>query len=288
MPHTSLGALFMTLVLLSGISTNAQHFTPAKFTSESGVEGLTVAGVKEVNVEATHVRLFAVLSESNENAKEAILNLEERKKSATTALIKLGCVPGSINFTSTKLDSWEWNSTQPWQSSYDIALKVPNFEPLNSKAYTSLRVDWEYKANTGGGPQLFLLDLVDQLRTSKVLCGEEERPEDFAGNVFIAFVGRISNDKAQSAFKSAVQDADVQAAEIAKLTARELGKLKSIVPQVADEMKLFTTLSSSLYPAGSNWPNPFAQLPKSPDEVYGSDPARLSRSYKVELHYELK
>jgi hypothetical protein len=260
-------------------------------------DGLTVASSQEVTTRPTKLRLFATLTARDEDARRAVTSLAEKKKTARDKLQSLGVKPIEVRMSPSRI--LEWNSTTDdwWWYRLRYAMRVPGEQPSSYTAYAAVQVDWEIKEQTGDDLILMPIDLVGRIRDAGVFGAAradraQSDPDDPAREIYMLFVGDISEEAGTDATKRAYEEANAQAMKLAATTQRTLGKLATMSPRVeGTSFWLWDCEYATRYAFESREnrviPNPMSEFTHLPSEVFSADPADLHRTYSIELRFEL-
>lgn len=301
-------ALFVAplVILCMAVPVRAQRtINPSDWRQQE--DGLTVASVQQVTAKPTKLRLFTTLTARDEDCRRAVSSLAEKKKSATAKLQTLGVKPTAVSFSPIRILEWH-RGAEDWSwtlrgSAY--AMCVPSQKPSSCTAYAAVQVDWKIKEQAADESILMLVDLMGQIRNAApfgVAPADQTQSgfDDASREIFMLFVGEISEEAETDATKRAYDEANAQAAKLAATTNRTLGKLTAMAPRV-DGYSLwhwddgYATSYLGLGGMGgwtstrkSGIPHPMAEFRPLPSEVFDADPGGLRRSYSIELRFELK
>lgn len=271
-------------------------------------DGLTVASAQQVTTKPTKLRLFTTLTARDKDARRAVSSLAEKKKSATDKLQSLGVKPNIVTISPSRILEWHSRATDwSWYSPAD-PMHVLNKEPSCFTAYAAVQVDWEIKEQTIDELILMPIDLIGQIRKAAAfeVAGTDQAQSDSyyaACEIYMLYVGEISEEARTDATKRAYDEANSQAMKLAATTNRTLGKLVTMSPRVDGSWfwgwdYRYSTRYTGMGGMGGGFmriggtkseiPHPMSQFSHLPSEVYGADPADLHRTYSIELRFELK
>lgn len=299
-------ALFVAplLIFCIAVPVRAQKVVNPSYWSQPE-DGLSVASSQQVTITPTKLRLFTTLTARDKDARRAVRSLAEKKKSARDKLQALGVKPIAVTFSPIRI--LEWHRDVEYWTFYRSAypMHVPNQKPGSYTAYAAVQVDWEIKEQTNDELTLMVIDLMSRIRDVEPF-GVAHRAQsqsdigDAAREMFILFVGEISEEAENNATKRAYDEANAQATKLAATTNRTLGKLEAMAPRVEGYSLWhwdheYATSYLGLGGMGgwtgtkkSEIPHPMSEFSPLPSEVFGADPAGLRRSYSIELRFELK
>ena len=252
--------------------------------------GLTATSEQEVIVKPTKLRCFSTLKVDEVDAKLAVQRLADKKKIVLEKLQKLGIARTEIRFTQIRLPQWQNIIDQGYWPKEHTSMEVSKQLPSRHVAYTSLQIDLEIKEDGEAEMILLPIEIVNRLRESQLVQGVDiTKPADFEPPLHMLFVGAISDAESNRAIKAAYDEASTQAETIAKLTGRTLGKLEALTPYIDGMWSFGKDYNYSAFTNRSQEiPNPMTEFRPLDSEVYGVDPAHLSRKFKVELRYKLQ
>lgn len=272
-------------------------------------DGLTVASAQQVTAKPTKLRLFTTLTAGDKDARRAVSSLAEKKKSARGKLQSLGVKPSAVEFSPIRILDWTSTNYGWWWDSRASVMHVPDEQPSRYTAHAAVQVDWEIKELTGDELILMPIDLIGRIRNAaafEVAPADQAQsdPDNLASEIYVLFVGEISEEAGTAATKRAYDEASAQAMKLAATTNRNLGKLVTMAPRV-DGSRFWgwgwgsDYQYATRYPTmgrgmgGMGLPNSFIPHPMSvfthlPSEVFSADPADLHRTYSVELRFDLK
>lgn len=268
-------------------------------------DGLSVASSQQVTTRPTKLRLFTTLTARDKAPRRAVSSLAEKKKSARDKLQALGVKPIAVTFSPIRILEWH-RDVEYWTFHRSASpMHVPNQKPSSYTAYAAVQVDWEIKEQTNDELTLMLIDLMDQIRNAAPfgVAHTDQAQSDFddaTHEMFVLFVGEISEEAETDATKRAYDEANAHAAKLAATTNRTLGKLEAMAPRVeghslwhwdveyATSYLAFAGMGGWISTKKSGIPHPMSEFTPSPSEVFGADPAGLRRSYSIELRFELK
>ena len=271
-------------------------------------DGLSVASSQQVTITPTKLRLFTTLTARDQDARRAVGSLAEKKKSARDKLQALGVKPIAVTFSPIRI--LEWHRDVEYWTFYRSAypMHVPNKKPSSYTAYAAVQVDWKIKKQTDDELTLMIIDLMTRIRDAATFgvthtAQSQSDIDDAAREMFILYVGEISEEAENNATKRAYDEANAQATKLAATTNRALGKLEAMAPRVEgyslwhwDNEYATSYLAMGGMGGIVGWtgtkkseiPHPMSEFSPLPSEVFGADPAGLRRSYSIELRFELK
>jgi len=261
-------------------------------------DGLTVASAQQVNAKPTKLRLFATLEARDKDVRRAVSRLADKKKSAGDKLRSLDPKPIALTFSPSRILEWTKISFLWWSDDDEYAIQVPD-EPANTyTAYAAVQVDWELKDQASDELILVPIDLMGRIRGAGVFTSASSGQtkvdtDDSPSEIYMVFVGEISEEAGTEATKRAHEEANGQALKIASVTNRSLGKLLSMTPRVDGAWSWWWGHEhATKYPVRNSdkkaTPHPMSEFRHLPSEVFGANPADLHRTYSVDLRFELK
>lgn len=271
-------------------------------------DGLTVASAQQVTTEPTKLRLFTALTARDKDSRLAVSSLAAKKKSTRDKLQALGMKPLAVSFAPIRILEWH-DDVDYWAFARSAnAMRIPTKQPSSYTAYAAVQVDWEIKEQTNDELTLMVIDLMGRIRNAAPFGGAQtdQAQSDLdaaAREMFMLFVGEISEKAVTDATKRAYDEANAQATKLAATTNRTLGKLATMSPRVegyswwlwGDEYATSYLALGGMSGMGgwggmkkSGVPHPMTEFRPLPSEVFGADPAGLHRSYSMELRFELK
>lgn len=305
-------ALFVAplVILYIAVPIRAQQMT----TNPSGwmeQEGLAVASTQQVTTRPTKLRLFTTLTVRDKDARRAVSSLAEKKKSVKDGLQSLGVKPSVVTISPIRILDWNSGASGTGGGFFSVGdtdpMHVPNRQPLLYTAYAAVQVDWEIKQQTSDELILMPIDLIGQIREAgpfDVDRTDQAWSDHFAvaSEIYMLFVGDISEEASTDATKRAYDEANAQAIKLAATTNRTLGKLVTMSPRVdgysfyhwnyqyATRYRFMGGFGGmgGMGVKGLVVPHPMSQFGPLPSEVYSSNPDDLQRTYSIDLRFELE
>jgi hypothetical protein len=293
-------ALFVAPLAILYIAVPVRGQEPVNPSEWMQRDGLTVASVQKVTTRPTKLRLFTTITARDQDVRRAISSLAEEKKSARDKLQSLSVKPNAVSIAPSRILEWK-TETDDWWWGWDNStypMHIPNKQPSGYTAYSAVQVDWEFNEQTNDELILMPIDLIGRIREADVFNAAptdqtQRDPEDVACEIYMLFVGEISEEAGDDATKRAYDEANAQALKLAATTNRPLGKLVAMAPRVDsysfwDWDGRYSTVYAFRSRKNSVIPHPMSAFSHLRSEVFSGDPADLHRTFSVELRFELK
>lgn len=259
---------FILCILLQTSYCHAQMMT----NSWGERDGVNVASEQVVSVPALSLRFFSTIRHVEETAEAAIENVENDKKAVLEAVAKIGVPKDSVRFTAVRILEQDQRRDEAnyFSSARDDAplLLAPDFLSFTAVAYC--RFDVSLKNIAGEKLSLFPLEIHKQLQSHPAF---EDR------NLHALFVGEVTKQQAAAAKLKAYNEAAEEAKDLMKMTGKPLGKLKALTP---------FTYSAWHRSWHRNNDSPASKFSAAENEVLGTDPQELSRTYSIQLRYDIE
>lgn len=241
--------------------------------------GLTVASVQKVSVPASLLRGFVTLKTVDDDPRIAIANLSAQKKGAIAALTAINIPADSIKTTTTKI--LEWDSSPNVLNYYrddDDAL-VPT--TISEKSTAVAHISFDIPLDGIDSDELVILPFDIQQSLEKTSVFE-------SNNLHFLYVGEVKESQINDAKKKAYDEALENAQSIMRLSGRKLGKLVALTPEVNGRWWYWSEPTYGYWNEIAESKNPISNFRPLENEVFGNDPANLSRHYSIELRFEIE
>ncbi|HMP71520.1 MAG TPA: SIMPL domain-containing protein [Pirellulaceae bacterium] len=241
--------------------------------------GLTVASSQTVSVPAKTLRGFVTLESVDVDLKNAVANVSAKKKTAVDALKTIGVPENSIRITSTRIPEWDtapraWNVYGP----ANIGL-VPTTDSEEYKAVAYLSFDMPL---AGMDPdELIILPHDTCKRLKKQAICESSK-------IVFLYVGELTDAEIKDATKKAYDEALANAKSTALFSGRSLGKLAALTPEMNGPWRYWSEPTYGYWQNEAAETNPLSNFRPAENEVFGNDASRLSRTYSVELRFNIE
>ncbi|MCA9191353.1 MAG: hypothetical protein KDB03_06320 [Planctomycetales bacterium] len=240
--------------------------------------GLTVASSQMVVVPATKLRLFTTLASIADEPQAAIRHLASDKESISKVMAEMGVTRDTFSFTSPRIIEWE---RTPENRLYGRSGGVGLLLKTDLNSYTAMaHVAMDFFLEEAESAQIVLraYETCQQLRSHDVFKNCE---------FIVLFVGEVSEVQITDAKKKAYEEAFSDAQTLASLSGRSLGRLSAITPEIDGRWRFMPGFSYANQLGGITEIDLLAHFAPAENEVFGSDPLKLTRIYTVELRFEI-
>jgi uncharacterized protein YggE len=241
--------------------------------------GLTVASSQTVSVPAKILRGFVTLESIDVEPRNAIANVSAKKKAAVAALKTIAVPEKSIKSTSTRIPQW------------DTAPKSMYFYGPNSNGLLPTTDSQEYTAvaHLSFDIPLAGMDLDELTILPHDICKRLEKQTVFeSSKIYFLYVGELNESQIKDSSKKAYDEALASASSIAALTGRSLGKLVALTPEINGRWRFWSNLTYGYRNDEAAEKNPISNFSPAENEVFGNDATKLSRTYTVELRFNIE
>ena len=240
--------------------------------------GLTVACSHTVKVPAKLLRGFTTLESADADPREAVAKLKAIKKSAVDALQGIGVAKEAITISATKILEWD---TTPKQLNFynqnNYAL-LPTAEASEYTAVAFVTFDVPVSRKDSDELTLYPYDISKRMKTQSPF--ESSKIEMF-------YVGELAEAEINDATKKAHDEALAKCKKIASLSGRSLKKLVALTPEYGIS-KYWMVQPSRYSNDETSGKNPLAEFGPRENEAYGYDHSDLTRTFSVELRFEIE
>ena len=241
--------------------------------------GLTVASSQTVSVPAKILRGFVTLESVDVEPRNAIANLNAKKKTAIDALKTIGVHENSTKTTSTRILEWD---TTPKTSNYYRSNTNGFLPTTDSDEYTAVaHLSFDIPL-TGMDPDELIILPHDTCKRLKKETVFESR------KIFFLYVGETKESQIADATKKAYGEALASAQSTAALSGRSLGKLAALTPETNGRWRYWSEPSYGYWTDDAAEKNPLSNFSPADNEVFGNDASKLSRTCSVELRFNIE
>ncbi|MBX3419174.1 MAG: SIMPL domain-containing protein [Pirellulaceae bacterium] len=240
--------------------------------------GLTVASSQRIAVSAKKLRVFTTLRISDSDPRQAINKLNEAKTTVIKSLRAIGVAETAINFTSPQFAEWEHSSRTTYYYRQSDGIFIPShFRTHSAVTYLSFDVPIE----TDNEDEITLLPYEISKKLSDI-------PELKLKKVVMLYIGEVDETQITEVNKRAYDEAMTYANSIAELSGRKLGKLQALTPQIDGRWRYRSDLTYGSWNYDRVDDFPQANFHPSENELFGTNPQELSRTYSIELRFEIE
>jgi hypothetical protein len=241
--------------------------------------GLTVASSQAISVPAKILRGFVTLESVDVEPRNAIANVSAKKKAAIGALRTIGISEDSIKTTSSRIPEWE---TTPKNWSFYGSTTNALLPTMESKEYAAVAyISFDIHLTEMTADELTILphDTCKRLKSQPVFE---------ASKIYFLYVGELKESQIKDVSKKAYDEALASAKATAALSGRSLGKLAALTPEINGRWRYWSELTYGYWNDTAAEKNPLSNFSPAENEVFGNDPSKLSRTYTVELRFDLE
>ncbi len=109
-----------------------------------------------------------------------------------------------------------------------------------------------------------------------------------SSKIYFLYVGELKESQVKDVSKKAYDEALTNAKSTIALSGRSLGKLAALTPEVNGRWRYWSELTYGYWNDAATEKNPLSYFSPAENEVFGNDPSKLSRTYTVELRFDLE
>ena len=241
--------------------------------------GLTVASSQSISVPAKILRGFVTLESVDVDPRNAIANVSAKKKAAFDAFKTINIPEDSIKTTPSRIPEWD---TTPKTGSFYGANTNALLPPTESKEITAVAyVSFDIPVVEMTMDELVILPH-DTCRRLK------SHPVFESSKIYFLYVGELKESQVKDVSKKAYDEALTSAKSTVALSGRSLGKLAALTPEVNGRWRYWSELTYGYWNVAAAEKNPLSNFSPAENEVFGNDPSKLSRTYTVELRFDLE
>jgi hypothetical protein len=241
--------------------------------------GLTVASNQKVTVPASVLRGFVTLKSVAEEPRNAIANLNAKKKAAIAALTAIDVAESSIKTTTTRILEWDTspNILNVYRTESDPL--VPTTGPADCTAIAHL----SFEIAVAG------VDLDEMIVLPFDILKRLEAVSVFESNkIYFLYVGEVNDSQINEAKKNAFEEAMANAQATAAISGQKLGKLVALTPDVNGGWWYQSEPTYGYWNRQDASQNPIPNFRPAENEVFGNDPSNLSRDISIELRFKIE
>lgn len=240
-------------------------------------DGLTTGSSQSQNVFATKLRGFTTIESKAENPRAAVTILNAKKESGIAALLKSHEVEKTIHYTTTKIVEWEKKPSSQFSQSTKLGL----WPSSNLGSYTAItRVSFDISLEGLDADEMLVLpfEICKQLAACPAL---ESNP------IVVLYVGEVDETQIVKTKQLAYDEAAAEAISLATLSGRSLGKLAELTSR--GEGTRWGSLRRTYGTAYGDdvADSSLSHFAPAENEVFGTDPLNLSRTYSIELRFDI-
>lgn len=241
--------------------------------------GLTVASSQAISVPAKTLRGFLTLESVHVDPRNAIANLSAKKKAAIDAFKTINIPEDSIKTTSSRIP--EWDATPRTGSFYGVNTNalLPTTESKEITAVAYVSFDIPVAEMTMDELAILPHDTCKRLKSQPVFESSK---------IYFLYVGELTESQIKDVSKRAYDEAFTSAKSTVALSGRTLGKLAALTPEVNGRWRYWSELTYGYWNDAAAEKNPLSAFRPAENEVFGNDPSNLSRTYTVELRFNLE
>lgn len=270
----SLAAILLVALLVS-LSQAQTSVNPGWYHGE----GLSVGSYQTVTVTAKTLRGFTSIEVVDREPREAIAKLKVARKSAIEAIKNaIGVTDNAIKVTPTVIAGWD---------------QLPEgfrMLPRTSTAISPTELD-EYTAvvHLCFDVAVKSLDVDELALLPHDVSSRLKKQPDFESSDFVFFyVGEVSDEQAKQATKRAYDEAFDNAKKLTALSSRSLGKLVELTAGSEGSSRYWVDRGYGSLSTDNLKSSPLANFKPLVNEVFGANPADLTRVFSVDLRFEIE
>ena len=271
----SLSTAILLLAVLVNHSEAQTSFNPDWYHRE----GLSVGSYQTVTVQAKTLRGFTSIEVVDREPREAIARLKVARKSAIEAIKKaIGVSDGAIKASPAMIA--EWGHLQKGFGMW--SREAPTISPTELDEYTAathLCFDMTLKSLDEDELAILPHDVYSRLK---------KQPEFESSDLVFLYVGEVSDEQAKQATKRAYDEAFDNAKKLTALSSRSLGKLVELTAGGEGSSRYWFDLGYGNFSNDNLKSSPLANFKPLANEVFGSNPAELTRVFSVDLRFEIE
>lgn len=244
-----------------------------------GREGLSVGSYQTVTVTAKTLRGFTSIEVVDQEPKEAIAKLKVARKSAIDSIKKeLGVADNAIKASPAMIAEW-----RDLPKSFGMWSREANtISPSELDEYTAVvHLCFDMTLKNFDEDELAILPLDVARRLKK-------QPEFESSDFVFLYAGEVSDEQANQATKRAYDEAFDNAKKLTTLSSRSLGKLVELTAGSEGSSRYWFDRGYGTLSTDKSKSSPLANFKPLVNEVFGTDPADLTRVYRVDLRFEIE
>ncbi|MEO8271023.1 MAG: hypothetical protein ABI557_14970, partial [Aureliella sp.] len=231
-------------------------------------------------VPASKIRCFTTIQSVAADPRTAIENLKSETKLIAEALAAIGLPENALNLTTTRILEWE---KKPRGQNFYYPSHTNGLSPkADFQSYTAIaHASFDVSLDGVALDDLTLhpYEICQRLRGHTVFESRE---------IIVLFVGEIDANQIANARKKAYNEAFDDAKTFASISDRSLGKIAALTPETDGRWRYWSGLAYGYWSDENSDANPLTQFTPAENEIFGSDPLKLSRNITIELRFNIE
>ncbi|MFO0942668.1 MAG: SIMPL domain-containing protein [Pirellulales bacterium] len=263
--------IYFFLFILAAQSGHAQMFGAI----QPERHGVTVSGSETVNIKAKYLRGFLTLKANESTPRLALISLNSKKQTAVELLLNSGLEKSKNKSSGVRVI--DLDARPALQASLDPSISTLSTTPRVNGVVAAEHLSFDLPLHGLDEDAVALLPhtIREQLQANEQLQ---------SSLIQMLYVGEVSEAQGREAFGLSIEKAKREAKTVAELAEVSLGKLVAITPQVYGYWEHRNARTSD----SQGFTTALELFQRSDNEIMGTDPKNLSRTYSVELRYDIK